>query len=112
MGQGAVPVEALDREVHAGLGGVGPPGRHQLGHQVEHLGDEGGGVGHVVGPLDGEPVELGPVDGLVTGGHLRLGAPLGPGLVDDLVVDVGDVADVGYVEAPPLQRPPDGIERQ
>ena len=39
---GEVPVvgEALDREVHAGLGGVGPSGRHQLGHQVEHLGDE------------------------------------------------------------------------
>src|SRR5688572_6940186 len=67
---------------------------------------------HLVRPQDPQPVELLPVDGLIALGDLGLGAALGPGLVDDLVVDVGDVAHMEDVEAAPLQRPADGVERE
>ena len=92
-------------------GGVGPPAP-----PAAPPGRASGGCrrwrGARMGPFDTEPVELPQWIGLVVGGHLGLGARPARRLVDDLVVDVGDVADVRDVEAPPLQVPPDGVERQ
>ena len=83
----------------------------QLGDQLLHLLDEVGRVRHVVGPQHVEPVELLPVGRLVGARELAFGrAPL-VGPADDLVLDVGDVADVGDRVAPPLQVAPDHVER-
>ena len=112
MRQRAVVGQRVDLEVHAlALDDVRVPARDQLGDELLHLVDELGRVRHLVGPQHVEPVELLPVDVLVGARELGLGGPALGGAGDDLVLDVGDVADVRHRVAPPAQVAADRVER-
>ena len=95
----AVLVEAAHAEVHAAVGRVGVVGADELADEVDDLGDGLGGPGLDVRARDPEPVGVHDVGGGVLLGHGRRVPPLGIGLVDDLVVHVGDVGDQRDVEA-------------
>ena len=84
----------------------------QLADQLEHAVDVVGGVRHVVGAAHAEPVHRVEPRLLVLAGELRLARAAFGGAGDDLVFDVGDVADVVDVEPGPLEVPADHVEDQ
>ena len=97
-GELAVGGEGADVEVDVAVDGVGVPALDQPLHQRDHLGDVAGRPRLVGGRQDAEDV---------VGAGARALVVVGPGpprdavrrrLREDLVVDVGDVADVGDVE--------------
>ena len=113
VGQGAVAGQGAHVVVDvAGLSDVGVAGVQQALYQVDHLGDVAcgarlvGGGGHPQGAVGG--VEL-PLEALGPGPprHRRLG---GGGLAEDLVVDVGDVADEADLLAAALEPAAQDVE--
>ena len=111
-GQLAVGREGPDVEVDVTVGGVGVPAVDQPLHQRDHLGDVARGSRLVRGRQAAERV-VGPRAGALV--LVRPGPPgdaVRLGLREDLVVDVGDVADVGDVEAADGQPAPQHVESQ
>ena len=96
----AVLVEAAHLEVHAAVRLVGVPAGDELADEVDDLRDRLGGLGLDVRPRDAQPVGVLDVGGGVLLRHRRRVAALVVRLVDDLVVDVGDVGHQRDVEAP------------
>jgi hypothetical protein len=81
---------------------VGVPARDQLVDQLDHLGDVPGGRGSYVGGSTLRTSYAGQL-ALVGVGEVEPRAALLGGLGQDLVVDVGDVADERDVVAGPLE---------
>ena len=83
------------REVPGAVfGGVRDVFGGELLDECDHVGDALGGVGDVLGVLDGEGVEVLEEGFDVLGGVLVDGKTGGSSVADDLVVDVSDVHDV------------------
>jgi hypothetical protein len=112
-GQLAVAGELAHREVDVAVGrAVGQPLALQRGNELEHLRHVAGGRRFVRGPRDAERIEVGVhrpghLLGELADGHAALERA-----ADDLVVDVGDVADVGDLVAQRLQPAVDDVEGQ
>ncbi len=111
-GQQAVVVDARRPEVHPVAGHVGPVGVHEPGDEADHLLHVVGGVGIEGGAQHAEGVHGVPPEPLVVpgdgvGAHAQFG-----GAGDDLVVDVGDVRDVGDLVARPDQIATQHVEDQ
>ena len=102
---------ALDAEVHiAVLGNVGVAGVDQVLHDVENLLDVLGGAG-----LDGGlfAVQAGgvlEVLGLKALGHFLHGGALLLALLDELIVDIGDVGNIDHLVAAVFQIAAQGVE--
>src|SRR5699024_1525001 len=111
VGEPAVLWPGAHVEIHvARIAGVGMPAGDESLDQVDHLRDMTGGAGLVGGREHAECVvcsgEL-PLETVRPGppGHVRLG-----GLGQDLVVDIGDVAHQGDLEATAPQPPHQDVE--
>ena len=102
-GQEAVTGNGGDVEVDAVARLVGLPGLDEVADELDHLTDVGGGVWIVGRALDADAVHGVPPDDLAATGDLGGIPVLRATPLDDLVVDVGDVRDVGDLEAAPLQ---------
>ena len=99
-GEAAVGREAAHPEVDAAPGLVRVSLAHQLAHQVDDLRDGGRRQRLGVGPEPvAEPPHVLVVGGGELGRHVGRRAVLGVRLVDDLVVDVGDVLDQRHLVA-------------
>ena len=109
-GQEAVAVDLVHREVDAVGGLVGDAGVHEGGDQLDHVSDEGGGVGGLGGPLHPEGIDGVPPHRLVLRGDLGLAPALLRGPVDDVVVDVGDVRHETDLETLELEEAPQHVE--
>jgi len=110
-GEAAVAGELAHREIHVAVGGlVGQAVGFQLADEAQHLGHVLGGPGFVGGLLhaQGGGILIHGRDEAV--GQLADGLAVFHGPTDDLVVDVGDVADVGHVQTAGPQPAIDGIE--
>ena len=111
---GELPVlrEGTDVEVHVAVDGVGVAALDQPLHERDHVGHVPGGARLVGRRQDAEDVVGAGAGALVLE---RPGPPrdavLG-GLGEDLVVDVGDVPDVGHVEAAGRQPAAQHVEGQ
>ena len=106
----AIGVVAVDREQHMALGGIGAaPVDQRLDHR-DHLGDVLGGTRLLAGQERAERAHVLVVPGNRLVGDLAdVTAGLGGACVD-LVVDVGDVADIGHVVRP-VDVPHQPVER-
>ncbi len=89
---------------------VGHAASEQFADERHHAVDVGRGVRRLVGTQDPERVHRLPPARLELDGHLGLGPPLLGRPLDDVVVDVGDVRDVGHVEAAEEQVPAQHVE--
>ena len=105
-----VALRAPHPEINVPPGRVGQTPLHQPGDQVPHLPDVGGGGRLDVRRGDVQIPKAFPKTGGHRGGQLLGGDPPPPGPVDDFVVHVGDVADVGHLVAAPGQIPSYGVE--
>ncbi len=104
--------QRVDLEVHAlALDHVRVAVGDQLCDQRNHLVDPLGGARFVVGAEDVEAVEGTAKGALELGDQRGLGGAVIAGASDDLVLDVGDVADVVHGEAAPCEVAPDRVER-
>ena len=112
MGQLAVAGERVDVEVHAVFRRVRVAMVDQLPDQLEHAVDVVVGVRHVIGAAHAEAVHRGEPCLLVHARQLRLARAAFGDAGDDLVFDVGDVADVVDVEPGPFEVPADHVEDQ
>ena len=97
-GERAVLGERADVEVDVAVDGVGVPALDQPLHEHDHLGDVPGGPRLVGGRQDAEDVVGARAGPLVVVGPRPPRDAVRVGLGEDLVVDVGDVADVGDLE--------------
>ena len=88
-----VVLDGLDAEVHAVVGDVAAADVDELADHRHHLLDVLGGVGDVGGPGHAELAHRLEPHRLALRGDLLPRPILVVGAVDDLVVDVGDVAD-------------------
>ncbi len=111
VGQQAITVDALGREVHAVTPDIGVARGDQVGDQVLHVLHVGGGMRDVRRPLDAQPGHGVPPHLLVLGCHLLGRPPFQRRPGDDLVVDVGDVRDEAHVQPRPGQVPPQHVPR-
>jgi hypothetical protein len=109
-GQEPVAVHLLDIEIDPRRGRVGDPSLDEIGHQRHHGLDVRRGVGSVVRAQDPEGLGRLPPGSLELPGHLRFGATLGGGAIDDPVVDVGHVRDMVDLEAREGEVPADDVE--
>ena len=107
--QRAVVVDVAHPQVDAAGSGVRLAGGHDRFDQLDHLGDPLRGLGPFVGRENAQRFHRLDVHGVPFGGHIGFGAALALGLVDDLVVDVGDIGDMDHVEAKPLQVAPQHV---
>ncbi len=85
-------------------------GVDELTDQIQHAVDVLRGVRAMIGLADVQAGHLLEVDVLVFPRQLRLGAPLRGRARNDLVFDVGDVANVRDLEPRPFEVPANGIE--
>ena len=99
MGQQPVVLDRLHRQIHAVLGGIGPPDLDQSTDHRHHLLDVAGGVRDVVGAGDVDAVHRPEPDLFALLGDVLPRPVLALGPVDDLVVDVGDVRHQSHGEA-------------
>jgi len=110
VGELAVPGKAVDRIIDVVARLVGHALGDQFGDEADHLGDVLGGLRFQVGSVDAESVhvDIELVDeaiGEFCGGGVLFGRP-----VDDLVVDVGEVADIGHPQAAIAEIADDHVE--
>ncbi len=107
----AVLRQRVDLEIHAlALDHVGVTGLDELRDQRLHPIDPLGRAGRLGRRLDVEAVELLRELGLVLRGELGLGRLIALRPVDDVVVDVGDVADVRDCQPAPHEVAADRVE--
>ncbi len=103
LGQEAVALDLRHRQVHTVGGWVGRSLLDELLYDLDHPLYEGRGPWRLGGTEGAEPVHRRPPLGLVPAcQHAGVLPPL-VGPVDDVVVDVGDVRDVAYPQAAPLE---------
>ena len=111
VAQLAVLRVALDAEVHiAVLGNVGMAGVDQVLHDVQNLLDVLGGAGLHGGLFAVQPGGVLEVLGLKALGHFLHGGALLLALLDELIVDIGDVGNVDHLVAPVFQIAAQGVE--
>ncbi len=103
LGQLAVFVPTVDVEVDVGARLVGVPFGHETGDEVDDLLDVLGGQRLHVRPAQTQTAGVFPVGVGELLGHLAVVAALGDALVDDAVVDVGDVLHQGHPVAHRLE---------
>ena len=109
-GELAVPGVAAHREVDVALRLVGVALLDEGLDQADHGADLLGGLGAHGRVLDAGAAHVLDEGVGVLRGHLGGAAALLVGLLDDLVVDVGDVLDEGHLVAAPLEVAADDIE--
>ncbi len=107
----AVVRELGDGEVHVARGGVRQPARLEMADDLQHLGNVLGRARLDVRRLHVQRRQVLVHEPRVVLGHLRRRAPLELAALDDLVVDVGDVADERDRVARRAQVPGDDVER-
>ena len=108
--QRAVAGEAAHVEVDVALGRVAVPGVDEPLHERDHLGHVPGGARLVGGRQAAEHVVGARERALVAHGDVPVGDAVALGVRDDLVVDVGDVADEGDVVPARGQPAADDVE--
>ncbi|CAO0827998.1 hypothetical protein SMICM17S_00216 [Streptomyces microflavus] len=99
VGELQVAGEGPDVEVDVAVGLVGVAALDEAAHHLDHLGDVAGGTGLVGGRQAAQRVVAVVERALVLVTDRPPGAALLGGLLDDLVVDVGDVPDERHVVA-------------
>ena len=101
--QESVVVHGLDTEIYAIGGGVGAIDCDQFANHLDHLVDVFGGVRDIGGAGHIEALHCVEPHVFAFASDLLPRAVLAFGPVDDLVVDVGDVADQANLNACPLE---------
>ena len=109
-GQEPVARDIEHRQIDPGGRLVRHPAAHQIGDEVDHAVDVGGGVGNLVRSEHAERVHDLPPQGLVSRGELRNRHALGRSPVDDLVLDISDVGDIGDLETAEQQVAAEHVE--
>jgi hypothetical protein len=102
-GQLSVPRELPHAVIDVPPGGIGQPLLNKAGDEVDYLGYVLRGPRLDVGGQEVEPPEKLPEHGLVFAHHFRHRYLKLVGLVDELVLDVGEVLDVDDTGAPERQ---------